>query len=44
MWNLRRETGKNKGKKRERDKPRKRFLTTENKLRDAGGEVGREIG
>ena len=42
MWNLRNKTDENMGRKiGEREANRKRLLTIENKLRTAGGEVGR---
>ena len=41
MWNLRNKTNEQKGKKeREREKPRNRPLTVENKLMVTRGEVG----
>ena len=44
MWNLRNKTKGQRKKVRERDKPRKDSLTTENKLMVTRGEVGRGDG
>ena len=44
MWNLRNKTNEHSGKKSERDKPRNRLLTIENKLMDTRGEVGGGMG
>ena len=43
MWNLRNRTNEQRRKK-ERDKPRKRFLTLENKVMVTRGEVGGGMG
>ena len=44
MWNLRNKTNEQRGKKRERDKPRTRLLTIENKLMVIRGKLNRENG